>query len=150
MKQIKKVAGIILNDNGRNILCLQKKGLAPWISPGGKIEPGETHEDCLRRELKEELNLTLGFYSRSLKVEDPVLTSRGIAEGTTDTEITIHFYHAYVIDIDKIKPQNEILYFVWAPISLYRQLPLAWSLKNELLPKLYGDYQAYTSRTGGS
>lgn len=143
MKQIEKVAAILTNDYGNNILCIKKKGLDPWISPGGKIEPGETHEQCLRRELKEELNATLGFTIPNLQRQEPYLTTRSIAEGTTDTEITLHFYHAYIIaNRFQMVAQNEVCYYVWAPIRLYAQLPLAWSLKNELLPRLCADLEA--------
>ena len=34
-----------------------------WIGVGGKFEPGETPEECLLREVKEETGLTLLQYS---------------------------------------------------------------------------------------
>lgn len=60
--QIDVSAGIILNEN-KNILIGKRRNpekLAnKWEFPGGKIEPGETPEKCLRREIKEEFGIEI-------------------------------------------------------------------------------------------
>jgi len=57
MKQIIVVAAIILKDN--KIFATQR-GCGEWKDwwefPGGKMEPGETPEEALKREISEELS----------------------------------------------------------------------------------------------
>ena len=51
------VAAAILVENGRVLLARRPPGdrlAGRWELPGGKLEPGESPEDCLARELAEE------------------------------------------------------------------------------------------------
>ena len=63
MKKVFVVAGVIIND--KKILCDQRsKNNLNYISkkfefPGGKIEKFETDEQCLKREILEELSLEI-------------------------------------------------------------------------------------------
>ncbi len=50
---IEKAALLVVED-GALLLC-RKRGSDWWILPGGKREAGETWEECLRREIHEEL-----------------------------------------------------------------------------------------------
>ena len=56
------VAVAILKKNKKFLICQRKKngryGLK-WEFPGGKFEPGETAEQCLRREIEEELSIQI-------------------------------------------------------------------------------------------
>ncbi len=52
------VAAGILQQNGRILICQRRSsGAFPlqWEFPGGKVEPGEDAQSCLKRELREEL-----------------------------------------------------------------------------------------------
>ena len=57
-----KVTAAVLAMDGKFLIAKRKKddvlgGL--WEFPGGKIEDGETAEECLAREIKEELDITI-------------------------------------------------------------------------------------------
>ena len=58
---IQVTAGIIEKD-GKILIAKRKRGKsadAKWEFPGGKVEKGETHEECLKREILEELNVEI-------------------------------------------------------------------------------------------
>jgi 8-oxo-dGTP diphosphatase len=72
---MKRIAAIILeNDQGEFLLSLRdNKSWIPfphhWDLIGGHVEEGETPEEALVREIKEELNITIGEYTFFKKFE---------------------------------------------------------------------------------
>ena len=62
---VEVVAGIIYRDDGKFLIAqrnLKKSQGGLWEFPGGKVEPGETCEEALAREIKEEMaaDITVG------------------------------------------------------------------------------------------
>ena len=59
---MKRVAAGIIVCNNKILIAQRKRGKDLeyfWEFPGGKIEPGETCEECLHREIMEEFNLEI-------------------------------------------------------------------------------------------
>ena len=111
MKQIEVVAGIIFYED--KILCVQRAiNKLPYISqkfefPGGKIEEGETQKAALKRELLEELNISVNIKSFYFTV----------VHEYPDFELTMH---SYICEIDT------------KDITLNEHISLQWLNLNEL------------------
>ena len=75
MKKVEVVAAVIQKDN--KIFCAQRnlsKSMGgKWEFPGGKIEIGETREEALVREIKEELdsNIVVDNYLMTVEYDYP-------------------------------------------------------------------------------
>ena len=82
------VFAAIIDDDGR-ILCVRMNyATRAWTTPGGRVEPGESPDDALKREVLEESGLDvvanelIGVYSKPYK-DDIVLFFRARMVGRT-------------------------------------------------------------------
>lgn len=97
MKQVEVVAAIIQHND--KILCVQRgENKFPYISkkyefPGGKIEPGESKEETIKREISEELNMEISVIDEFITVNheypDFILTMHSYICSCETTSLTL-------------------------------------------------------------
>lgn len=77
MKVIHKIAAMVIQDS--SFLMVRKTGKDIWTNLGGKPEDGETEEQALLREIKEELNCEaiiirkLGDFEAKAAMDDAIV-----------------------------------------------------------------------------
>lgn len=64
------VSAVVTNLSGDVLLLRHSYGAAVWALPGGGLRSGESPEQCLRREIREELDLTLGKIELIEEIEE--------------------------------------------------------------------------------
>lgn len=105
MQKIIKVAAGIIVCNGQILIAQRKHGKDmeyKWEFPGGKLEQGETYEQCLARELMEEMKL-------------PVVVGKHFMDSGFDYDfgrVELHCYFA-VCQSEKIPVLNEHEQYRW-------------------------------------
>jgi 8-oxo-dGTP pyrophosphatase MutT (NUDIX family) len=122
-----RIAGIIIKD--KKLLMLLGRGYKELWTPGGKVEPGESDEGCLRRELKEEIGVDLLDCKFFKEYKNP------------------SFYHperqtierVYIIEIKgEIKTSAEIDSFIWFAKDDFenKKYPMITNTQEALIPDL--------------
>lgn len=97
MKEVEVVAAIIQHND--KILCVQRgENKLPYISkkyefPGGKIEQGESKEETIKREIREELNMEISVIKEFITVNheypDFILTMHSYICSCENTSVTL-------------------------------------------------------------
>ncbi|MBC7490749.1 MAG: (deoxy)nucleoside triphosphate pyrophosphohydrolase [Glaciimonas sp.] len=118
MKKHHEVVAAIIQ-RGQEILCLQRGGSKydyiayKWEFPGGKVEEGETQEQALVREIKEELALDIRVDSALLTVEheypDFIITMHGLRCTALSDKLVLHEHTDF-----KWLRAKELLSLDWA------------------------------------
>ena len=68
------VTAAVIIEEGKLLIARRGEGsdqAGLWELPGGKAEEGETLQECLNRELKEELGITASIGSEIMRVDIP-------------------------------------------------------------------------------
>ncbi len=112
-----RVAAIIIQKG--KLLFVKGKGYDELWTPGGKVEPGESEEECMARELKEEIGVELvsmRFFGEYLR-ESPYEPQKMVGS------------RVYIVDIaGKIKPAHEIKKHIWVSLGDFKQKKYSFEL----------------------
>jgi|GEM_PF-283587 len=138
MEPIPVVGAVIVNEN-LEILCALKPEGTPrggfWEFPGGKVESGESHQECLKREIQEELDCGIEVLHQVTEID----------YSYEDVRILLSTYFA-ILQRGVPKP-NEHQAILWKSLDALQSLPWApadqftvdWLLQNSSIARTFND-----------
>jgi 8-oxo-dGTP diphosphatase len=125
--------GAVIRDGNRVLLVKHRPERGgfwrgKWICPGGKLELGETIEDGIRREVKEETNLEIELTSPLVPFERIVASAGG-----TELHVIYINYVAEVTDGD-LQPASDVGEARWVSLDALGDV---WDEMHEDTQKLF-------------
>ncbi|MBW9066608.1 NUDIX hydrolase [Agrobacterium pusense] len=125
-REILIAAAILLNEK-RQMLVVRKRGTTQFMQPGGKIDPGETPEQALHRELAEEIGLTLP--ENAARYEG---IFREEAANEPGADVVAHAFTARLHS--EVTPQAEIEEVLWLDLDRNPGVTIARLTETQMLP----------------
>lgn len=124
---IRKSGAVLIRD--RKFLVTRAHDRTVFVAPGGKLDPGETHIDALRRELMEEIQVTV----RDDDIEE-LGTFQALAAGKQDKmlEMKVFLVHDWQ---GEVTPANEIEEIRWIDSSV-NGIEIGSIFEHDVMPQL--------------
>ena len=130
-KKITEVVAALIWDGPRFMICQRpahKARALLWEFVGGKVEPGETKEQALIRECREELAVTIA-------VQEAFMT---VVHEYPDITVRLTLFNAVIVDGTPQKLEhNDIQWITPAQIPLYDCCPADTEILERIV-KAYG------------
>lgn len=110
-----EVTAALLRRGERLLVCQRPEGkrcALLWEFPGGKIEPGETPQECLARECREELDIQVR----------PLRLIGEAQSGEPDARVRVRFYLCTLLSGEPRRLEHRAL--AWLTLDEILALPL--------------------------
>ena len=125
---IYKAAGLVIQD--RKALAERSFGKPAFVQPGGRIEPGETAEEALVRELKEEFDIDVDQNDL-----EPFGNFSAAAANHPNQQV-----HMQVFMVKKwrgeIRPSSEVEEILWLTSDLPKNVEIGSIFVHDIIPRL--------------
>jgi 8-oxo-dGTP diphosphatase len=119
-------AALLVREDGHTLL-VRKRGTRSFMQPGGKIDPGETAQRALVRELNEELSITVD-------VNSLVPLGHFSAPAANEAGLNVHA-DLFLVECDQsVRPEAEIEEIAWVTANVLPDFPLAPLTGSFVLP----------------
>jgi 8-oxo-dGTP diphosphatase len=126
LPDLRIAAALLIRKDGHTLL-VRKRGTMSFMQPGGKIDPGETAQGALVRELNEELGI-------SVDVEALVSLGHFSAPAANEAGLNVHA-DLFLVECDQsVRPEAEIEEIAWVAANVLPDFPIAPLTGSYVLP----------------
>jgi len=147
MENPESIAGIVFSPDRSSVLLILRRDVPVWVLPGGGIDPNETPENAVVREILEETGLTVKI-DRLIGRYYPInrLTKRTLlyecSKVSGELKISEETKGVKFIPLKELPPMPPP-YLGWIEDATHQQEPISKNLDSVTYLKLFGHMIAH-------